>query len=74
MKSDNQEVKEETFIKTSSGSRDGQLGWRGHAARWWLEDWAVPHLCARKLGGTTGEQVRPRDPGCKHRKRITQNL
>ena len=54
-KSNNQGVKEETFIQT--GSRDGerQLGQRGFTARWWLVEWAVPYLGADKLGETTGE-------------------
>ena len=54
-KSDNEGVKAETFIQTGRRGRDGQLGWKGCTARWWLEDWAVPHLHADKLGGTTGE-------------------
>ena len=28
-----------------------------------LADWGVPHLCADKLGGTTGVQDRPHNPG-----------
>ena len=65
MESDNQGVKEETFIQTGG---DGQLGQRGLAARWWLEDQVVPHLPADKLGGTTGEQDRPCNPGFQCRK------
>ena len=46
-KSDNQGVKEETFIQTSRSSGDRQLGQRGltarqcleDKARWLLEDW-----------------------------------
>ena len=65
-KSDNQGVKEETFIQTGRRGRDRQLGQREHAARWWLEDgaregmrqqlveWAVPHFHVDILEGTTG--------------------
>ena len=45
-KFDNQGVKEETFIQTSRRGGDKQPGQRGHLARWQLEDWVVPHLCA----------------------------
>ena len=54
-KSDNQGVKEETFIQTARRGREGQLGWRGCMARWRLEDGAVLHSCVDKPGGTTGE-------------------
>ena len=54
-KSNSQAVKEETFIQTGRKGGDGQLGWRGHMARWWLEDQAVPHLHVDKPGGITGE-------------------
>ena len=36
-------------------------------ARWWIMDWAVTHSSADKLGGTTGEQDRPHNPGFQHR-------
>ena len=59
-KSDNQEVKEETFIQTGRRSGDEQPGQKGLAARWQVEDqgrqqlaeWAVQHLRVDKLGGT----------------------
>ena len=35
---------------------------------------AVPHLHADKLGGTTGEQDRPRNPGIQCREIKPQNL
>ena len=54
-KSNNQGVKEETFIQTGRRGRDGQPGWRGLMARWWLAEQVVPHLCVDKLGGVTGE-------------------
>ena len=41
----------------------GQLRWRRHMIRQWLEDWVIQHLSADKPGGTTGEQDRPCDPG-----------
>ena len=37
--SDNQGVKEETFIQTGRRGGDGQPGQRGHMARYQLEDW-----------------------------------
>ena len=44
-------------------------GWRmGEAAA------GVPHLCVDKLGGTTGERDRPRNPGFQHGKRKPQNF
>ena len=54
-KSDNQGVKEETFIQTSRRGRDGQPGQRGLTARWQLPDQAVPRFHEDKLGETTGE-------------------
>ena len=35
-KSDNQGVKEETFIQTGRKGRGGQLRWIGSVARWYL--------------------------------------
>ena len=61
-KSDNQRVKEETFIQSDRRGRDCQPGRRGYGARQWLVDLAVPHLHADKLGGTTREKDRPRVP------------
>ena len=55
-KSDNQGVKEETFIQTGRRVRDGHPGQRGCRARGQL---VVPHLHVDKLGGTTGELDRP---------------
>ena len=43
-------------------------------ARWWLEDQAVPHLCADKLGGTTGEQNRSHNPGFQCEEIKPQNI
>ena len=37
-KSNNQGIKEETFIQTGRRGRDGQLGWKGLTARQQLED------------------------------------
>ena len=61
LQSDNHGVKEETFIQTGRRGGDRQPGWRGHTARQWLvdrvckatiADWAVPHSCMDKLGGS----------------------
>ena len=38
-------------------------GWRTGNVRLWMADWVVPHLCADKQGGTTGEQIRPQNQG-----------
>ena len=62
-KSGNKGVKEVTFIQTSRRGREGQPGWRGHIAKWQLEDWVVPHSGADKPGGTTREWDRPCNPG-----------
>ena len=78
-KSDNQGVKEETFIQIGRRDRERQLGQREHGARQWtnasevatgrpgqarlqLADWAVSHLGEDKLGETTEEQDKPRNP------------
>ena len=37
--------------RTRSKAAAGGLG----QAKWWLVEWAVPHLRAGKPGGTTGE-------------------
>ena len=65
-KSDNQGVKEETFIQTGRRGGGGQPEGRGIMARWQIVDQAVPHSRADKLGGTTGEQDRPRNPEFQH--------
>ena len=44
MKSNNQGVKDETFIHTSRRGGDGQLGQRGLEARQWLVD-QQSHIC-----------------------------
>ena len=63
-KSDNQGVKEETFTQTRRRvETSSQGGERGCVARWRLVDQVVPHSCADKSGGTTGEQDRPCKPG-----------
>ena len=58
-KSTNQGVKEETFIQTDSRCGDVLLGGKNsqQGGGWRLADWAVPHLCADKLGGITGSET-----------------
>ena len=73
-KSNNQGVKEETFIQTGRRGRDGQPGWRGLMARWWLAEQVVPHLCAHKQGGTTGERDRLCNAGFQSEEIKPQNL
>ena len=42
--------------------------------RQWLTDQAVPHLCADKPGGRTGERDRLHNPGYQHGEIKPQNL
>ena len=51
-KSNNQGVKEETFIQTGRRGRDGQQRQRGFMARQQQVDW-VGDAAAGKLGGPT---------------------
>ena len=44
----------ESGIWGGEESRQGS-GWRTGAGRQWLVDWAVPHLCTDKPGGTAKE-------------------
>ena len=62
-KSDNQGVKEETFIQTSRRGRDGTARRRGLVARRGLADPVAPHSHADKPGETKGEQSRLHNPG-----------
>ena len=60
---------ERTYSKAAAG-RLGEVVAEGlEQERRQLADWGVPHLCADKLGGTTGEQDkdRPRNPGFQYR-------
>ena len=66
-KSNNQGVKEETFIQTSRRGGDRQPRWRGCMARQQLVDWAVPYWHVDKMGGATGEQDRLHNPGFQRR-------
>ena len=43
-------------------------------ARWQVVDQAVPHVCADKVGGTTGERDRLHNTGLQHREIKLQNL
>ena len=75
--SDNQGVKEETLIQTGRRGGDkkpGHRGLGGGEARWWLADQVVPHTCADKLGGTTREQDKPRNPRFQCAETKPQNL
>ena len=72
-KSNNQGVKEETFIQTGRRGGDGQPGQRGLVASQRLVDQVVPHLHADKLGGTIKEQDRPHNPGFQHSEKKPQN-
>ena len=74
-KSDNQEVKKETFIQTVGGVEMGSQGEEDSRqsgrqledqVRWQLAKQVVPHLHADKPGGTNGERDRPHNPGFQH--------
>ena len=67
--------------EAETGSQRGEDAWPGKAvagglgkARRWLADQEAPHLHADKLGGTTGEQDRPHNPGFQFREIKPQNL
>ena len=62
--------------KGSQGREDVEQGgsWRTRQAKWQLADQVDPHLCAEKLGGTTGEQDRVHNPGLQHQEIKPQNL
>lgn len=62
------------FIHTGRRGGDRQLGKRGHTAKRWPEDRAVPHLPADKPEGTTGEGDRPRNPQFQCREIKPENL
>ena len=60
----------------SQGGEDLQQGgsWRTGAGKAAAGRVVVPCLCAKKLGGTTGEQDRPRNTGLQRREIEPQNL
>ena len=54
---------------------EDQVRWQlADQERLQLVERAVPHLCSDKLGVTTGEQDRLRNPGFQHRGIKPQNL
>ena len=81
-KTDNQGVKEETFIQTGRRGRDRQTEQRrlsekqgmADQSRQQLDDSTVRHLCADKLVGTAGDQDRLSNPGFQCRELKPQNL
>ena len=67
----------ERGVETSSWDRQDTCqhgGWWLGWARRQLADWVVPHLCADKLGRTSREQDRPRNPRFQCGEIIHQNL
>ena len=60
------------------GSQGGEDLWQGSWRTWAgeaaAEEQADPHLHADKLGGTTGERDRQRNPGFQHGEIKPQNL
>ena len=77
-KSDNQGVKEETFVHIGrkGGENAGQgCGLRTGWVRQWLADQVVPNLGVDKPGGTTGERERPHNPGFQYgEKKVSKPL
>ena len=61
MKSDNQGVKEETFIQTGRRGEERKPEWGGCATVWRLEDWAVSYSyvdkTVRRLGCGGGSET-----------------
>ena len=64
-KSNNQGVKEETFIQICRRSRARKPGREDSEGSGWRTR-AAPHMCADKLGGTTGDLSGPHNPGFQH--------
>ena len=62
-KSNNQRVKEETFIQTGRRGRDRQPEQKRTRGKAVAGGPAVPHSHADKPGRITGEQDRPHNPG-----------
>ena len=79
-KYETKELKKKHSSRLVGGGRERQPGQRECTARQWLEgrvceaDWVVPHSCADKLGGTTGEGDRPNNPGFQGGEIKPQNL
>ena len=46
---------EKTHGKSEAGGPGQARWWMSDRAKWWLVDQTIPHSCADKLGGTTGE-------------------
>ena len=57
---------ERTEGKAATGGQGWERWWLTDQVRQWLVEWAVPHLHADKLGGTTGEPDRLHNPGFQH--------
>ena len=66
------ELKKKHSTRLAGGAEMGSQGredmrqdgsWQAWMMRQWLADQAVSHLLVDKLGGTTGEQDRPCNPG-----------
>ena len=77
------ELKKKHSFRPVEGAEMGSLsgedtqqgcGLRLGRVRQWLMDLVFPHSCADKLGGTTGDQDRPRNPGFQHGEIKPQNL
>ena len=65
---------EKTHGKSEAGGPGQARWWMSDRAKWWLVDQTIPHSCADKLGGTTGEQDRQHNPGFQHGEIKPQSL
>ena len=72
---------EDTLTQTSRRGGDGQLSGEDSLPR--LEDqggkaglaeWAVPHPCVDKPGGTAGKQGKPHNPGFQRGNKASKSL
>ena len=68
------ELKKKHSSRLVGGAEIDSQGRRGLWERQWLVEWAVPHLCIDKPGGTTGEPDRLHNPGFQCREIKPQNL
>ena len=67
----NKELKKKHSYRLVEGA---DTGCQGREDKGQLVDWAVPHLCVHKPGGTSREGDRLYNPGFQHREIKHQNL
>ena len=67
-------LKKKHLPRLVGGTETGNWGGEDRVGRSRLADQVVPHSHVDKLGRTTGEQDKPRNPGFQHREIKPQNL